>query len=166
MKDYLFVDAPGEWYQRWSIAEDAPNSEGARWIAANADVFLVLADSESLTGDDRGEARQTFQFILDRLGSALGDRPLALVWSKADKISSPEMKKAILDAARLASSRFAEFEVSVYPENDEQLVSRRFLDVLQWTVGHNLRRVKPPSSSSLRTDALGPYGRSIRHEQP
>ena len=53
VSDYLFVDAAGEWYRRWSIAEEAPDAAGARWVAANADLFLILADSESLAGQDR-----------------------------------------------------------------------------------------------------------------
>lgn len=162
--DYAFVDAPGEWYRRWSINEEAPNAEGARWVAANADVFLVLADSDSLTGEDRGEARQTLQHILDRLGAVLDERPLALVWSKADKSPSSAIKNAIRDAARLASSTYAEFEVSVYPESDEALVSGRFLRILEWASQQRLRQVTAVSSVQQRTNALGPYGRSLCDE--
>jgi double-GTPase-like protein len=161
LKDFLFVDAPGEWYRAWSIAEDAPNAEGARWIAANADMFIVLSDSESLAGKEPGETRQTLQNILDRLGSTLDGRPLALIWSKADIQLSGEIKKAIRDAARLASACFDEFEVSVYPENDKQLVSRRFLKLLDWATHRNLAQVGPPRHALQTTDALGPYGRSL-----
>lgn len=161
LKDYAFVDAPGEWYRRWSIAEDAPNAEGARWAATNADVFLVLADSDSLTGEDRGEARQTLQHILDRLGSVLNGRPMALVWSKADKAPSTEMRQAIRDAARLASSKYVEFEVSVYPETEEELVSQRFLSVLEWALTQGRRQVEPSPCSLQKTNALGSYGRSV-----
>jgi len=164
VKDYVFVDAPGEWYRRWSITEDAPNAEGARWVAANADAFLVLADSESLTGENRGETRQTLQHILDRLGSVLNGRPLALVWSKADYNPSAEMKKAIRDAAQLASPDRSEFEVSIYPESNKQLVSKRFLSVLEWATHKTLRKVAPASYSLQTTNALGPYGRRLGHE--
>ncbi|HET6842322.1 MAG TPA: hypothetical protein VFK06_11665 [Candidatus Angelobacter sp.] len=161
LRDYILIDAPGEWYRRWSIAEDQPNAEGARWIAANADLFLVLADSDSLTGEERGETRQTLQHILDRLGSVLEGRPLALVWTKADKHPKPEIQKAVRDAALLASNSLREFEVSVFPKADEELVSRRFLDVLGWAFNQPRRRVQPTPIAIQRSEALGIYGRSF-----
>lgn len=60
-----------------------------------------MADSDRLTGEDRGDARQTLQHIFDRLGSVLGGRPVALVWTKADKEPKPEIKKSVRDAALL-----------------------------------------------------------------
>jgi hypothetical protein len=165
MRDFLFVDAPGEWYQRWSINENAPDAEGARWIEENADLFLVLADSESLTGEDRGEARSTLEFLLDRLGSRLKNRPLALVWSKVDKSPSVEIKHAIHNAAVLASSSVAEFAISVYPEDDEQLVTRRFLAVLQWITEQKPKVVNADYAVTSRSNSLGPYGRAIDYGQ-
>jgi hypothetical protein len=165
MRDFLFVDAPGEWYQRWSINENAPDAEGARWIEENADLFLVLADSDSLTGEDRGETRSTLELLLDRLGSRLKNRPLALVWSKADKSPSVEMKQAIHSAAILASSRVAEFAVSVYPENDEQLVTQRFLAVLQWITEQKPKVVNAGYAMASRSNSLGPYGKAVDNGQ-
>ncbi len=164
LRDYVLVDAPGEWYRRWSIAEDQPNAEGARWVAANADMFLVLADSDKLTGEDRGEARQTLQHILDRLGSVLDGRPVALVWTKADKEPKPEIKKAVRDAALLVRNPMREFEVSVFPEADENLVARRFLEVLGWAFEQPLRRVSTVPAILQQTSALGTYGRSFIRE--
>jgi hypothetical protein len=162
--DYAFVDAPGEWYQRWSINEKAPNAEGARWIATNADLFLVLADSDALSGENRGEARQALQHILDRLGSVLNGRPLALVWSKADKSPSSDIKKSIRDATQLANPAYSEFEVSVYPESDEVLVSRRFVELLKWAAKQIRRHVLAVPCSQQRTNSLGLYGRSVSDE--
>ena len=164
LRDYILIDAPGEWYRRWSIAEDQPNAEGARWIAENADLFLVLADSDRLMGEDRGEARQILQQIFDRLGSVLDGRPVALVWTKADKQPKIDIKKAVLDAALLAHSPIRQFEVSVFPEADEELVSRRFLEVLDWAVEQPLRRVAIAPSFLQRSEALGTYGRSLVSE--
>lgn len=163
VSDYLFVDAAGEWYRRWSIAEAAPDAAGARWVAANADLFLILADSDSLAGQDRGDARQTLQHILDRLGSVRDGRPLGLVWSKADLTPTPEMKRAIREAAQLAAPDCPEFEVSVFPETDEDLVSRRFLQVLAWTTQQTRRQVAQSAHALQATHALGPYGRSFSH---
>jgi hypothetical protein len=160
LRDFLFVDAPGEWYQRWSVNENAPDAEGARWIEENADLFLVLADSESLTGENRGEARSTLELLLDRIGSRLNRRPLALVWSKVDKSPSQEMRRAIHNAAVLASHDVAEFPISVYPENEEQLVTRRFLDVLDWIIEQKPKFVAVDYASNLRSTSLGPYGRA------
>ncbi len=43
--DVLLTDAPGRWFSQWALYEEAPAAEGARWIARNADAFLVFADS-------------------------------------------------------------------------------------------------------------------------
>ena len=84
LRDVLLTDAPGEWFTRWAIQEDAPDAEGARWIVERADAFLVLADCERLAGSQRGPARNNIRQLLERLGNHARDRPTTLVWSKAD----------------------------------------------------------------------------------
>ena len=84
IQDYLFTDAPGEWFRRWAVNREAPEAEGARWVAKHADVFLMIADSEALSGPTVGSARSVLQMLAKRLGAERGTRRVALVWSKAD----------------------------------------------------------------------------------
>lgn len=110
IRDVLLADAPGEWFTRWSTKEDAPDSEGARWIARNAHAFLVLADCERLCGPERGTMRSGMRKLLERLGNHVGARPTVLVWSKADASPSGEIKKVIRDTlmSRIPHAREAE----------------------------------------------------------
>ena len=63
LRDYLFADAPGLWFQRWAINEEAPDAQGARWVVQNADVFILTADCAALAGTERGSARSAIQLL-------------------------------------------------------------------------------------------------------
>ncbi|HLM59761.1 MAG TPA: hypothetical protein VK308_03045, partial [Pyrinomonadaceae bacterium] len=60
LKDYLLTDAPGEWFKRWALNSAAEDAEGARWIARGADAFVLVIDCKALTGDERGQARSSY----------------------------------------------------------------------------------------------------------
>jgi hypothetical protein len=83
-RDVLFTDAPGEWFTRWSIQEDAPEAAGARWVARHADAFLLLADCVRLNGSERGQARNSVRQLIERLGNHANKRPTVFVWAKSD----------------------------------------------------------------------------------
>lgn len=83
-RDVFFTDAPGEWFTRWAVKEDAPDAEGASWIVEHADAFLVVADCERLSGEARGPARSELRQLLERLGNHVDGRPAALVWTKCE----------------------------------------------------------------------------------
>jgi hypothetical protein len=95
LRDVLLTDAPGEWFTRWAIQEHAPDAEGARWIVRHADAFLVLADCARLSGHDRGPTRNDIRQLLERLGNHVNKRPTALVWAKADRPPSDDIRTAI-----------------------------------------------------------------------
>lgn len=94
-RDILLTDAPGEWFSRWTIAEDAGDAEGARWIVKNADGFLVFADCQRLSGPNRGTTRNGLRMLIERLGNHINERPAAFVWAKSDHAPSPEIRDAI-----------------------------------------------------------------------
>ena len=96
-RDVLLADAPGEWFTRWAIKEDAPEAEGARWIVRNADAFLVFADCFRLAtaNRERGTARKELRELLERLSNHVGNRPATLVWAKNDIEPSDEIRSAI-----------------------------------------------------------------------
>jgi hypothetical protein len=96
-RDVLLADAPGEWFTRWAIKEDAPEVEGARWIVRNADAFLVFADCYRLatSNRERGTARRELRELLERLGNHVDNRPTTLVWAKDDIEPNAEIRSSI-----------------------------------------------------------------------
>lgn len=112
-RDLLLTDAPGEWFTRWAIQEDAVDAEGARWIVRNADAFLVLADCQRLAGPTRGPARNAIRQILDRLGNHVHGRPTALIWSKVDQPPSDVIRGQVRDALSQAIPHAIEVECTI-----------------------------------------------------
>jgi len=96
-RDVLLADAPGEWFTRWAIKEDAPEAEGARWVVRNADAFLVFADCNRLAASNqkRGTARNELRQLLERLGNHVGNRPTTLVWAKDDIEPNADIRSSI-----------------------------------------------------------------------
>lgn len=104
-RDILLTDAPGEWFTRWAIKADAPDAEGARWVAEKADAFLVFADCVRLSGPERGPARNELRQLLERLGNHVGSRPTVLVWAKH------EDKQPVPDGIQTAIARALEEQI-------------------------------------------------------
>jgi len=130
LRDLLFVDAPGEWFQQWAFNREAPGAEGARWVAAHADVFIVFADCAALAGEKRGEARVILKQIIDRVRSEQNNRPIFLVWSKSDIKIKPELRSSIEEACQ-RFGRVTEFHVSVMPlQPNNEVHEKPFLDAL------------------------------------
>lgn len=152
--DVLFADSPGEWFQRWAVDKDAQDAEGARWLATRASSFLITADCEVLAGDKRGPARSALINLIRRVGTERGNRPVALVWTKADIQISDTMRNAIREAARLVMPDIVEFCTSV--EGFEQGSVRisgadSMRAVLDWSVaapsrGFEIRAPQLPDS--------------------
>jgi len=151
--DYLFTDAPGEWFQRWALNANSAEGEGARWVSDNADAFIIVADREALSGESRGSARGSLQFLAKRLGAERRARPVALVWTKADVGITREMEasvhKAIFDSIPDASEHL----VSVVGEPDIDPALNRGLglvELLRWAVDTQRSTVvlPPPQASS------------------
>jgi hypothetical protein len=68
-RSYLFTDAPGEWFQKWAVNRDAIDADGARWVAEYADIFLLIADCDALSGSHLGLARGAMHHhLVDGIG--------------------------------------------------------------------------------------------------
>lgn len=113
-RDVLLTDAPGEWFTRWAIQEDAPDAEGARWVVRHADAFLVLADCRRLDSNSpkRGQARKDIRQLLERLGNHVRQRPTALVWAKADQKPNEGIREQIRRALKVSIPHATEVESS------------------------------------------------------
>lgn len=157
--DYLFADAPGEWFQRWAINRDSVEGTGARWIADRADVFLIIADREALSGESMGSARNALRLLARRLADERRGRPVALVWTKSDVAVSPEMEQAVRKSVMDVMPKTVEFSVSVVSSGTEADGNGVGLDALfKWIMEVRRARSILPSPSGSCNDPLFMYG--------
>ena len=159
--DFLFTDAPGEWFQKWALNAESPEGAGARWVSDNADVFLVVADREALSGESMGSARSSLQLIARRLGAEYRGRPVALVWTKADVPIAPDMADTVRKAITQAMPRAEEYSVSIHADPDgDPLLNKGvgLVDLLRWTVETKRATVKLPPPAASSEDPLFIYG--------
>jgi hypothetical protein len=120
LNDWLLTDAPGEWFKRWSLNDSAPEAEGANWIAHNSNVFVLVVDCDALSSPEhRGASRVAYQNLINRLGSVRGNRPVAVAWSKIDKLAGEEQLVAIKQYLSRYLDSYQEFKVSVKSEGEE-----------------------------------------------
>jgi Double-GTPase 2 len=167
LSDFLFADAPGEWFRRWAVDRDAPDAAGARWVSEHADVLVLVADSESLAGPQRGNARNLMQLLARRLGAERDGRPTALVWSKADVVVPREIRTAVTEAVRHAVPDVEEFSVSVYPPRKKgdstggrgrTCPSTGFLALLNWVLTVRRPGIAIPRKAEVPFDPLWAFG--------
>ena len=159
--DYLFTDAPGEWFQKWALNAASPEGIGARWVSDYADAFLVVADREALSGGEMGSARGSLQLIAKRLGAERRGRPVALVWAKADVTVPEEMERAVRTAITSAMPDAVEHSVSVVgDEGTDPLLNKGtgLVELLEWAVNVRRAGVSMPQPTSTSHDPLFIYG--------
>ena len=159
MRDFIFTDASGEWFHRWATDRDAEDAAGARWISEHADLFLVMVDCDSLQSPARGVARHEIELLLERLGSERRNRPVALVWSKADLVIPDTIRAAVREAATRVVPGFCELSVSIYPEDEPEQTARRYLDLLFWAITQPRRQGERQMHHPSSRDAFLGYGR-------
>jgi hypothetical protein len=95
VKDFLFTDAPGEWFTRWLRNENGDDARGARWIADHATHFLFFVDRKALASADVGTARHNIQTLGRRIAEIRGPRPVFVIWTKSDESCNEEVEKPI-----------------------------------------------------------------------
>lgn len=158
LRNLLFADAPGEWFQKWAINEQAADAEGARWIARHADVTLLIADRQALAGSKMGAARNDFQLLAQRAVSEARGRRLALVWTKGDVDVAPAMEAQIRKAVASVASNVPEFTVSVYPRGEVD-PAEGFRELFGWILCTKRAAVDLPTTEASGHDPLFRFGR-------
>jgi hypothetical protein len=120
LRDYLLTDAPGRWFERWAVNENTAEAEGARWISEHADAFLLVADCEALSGEDKGSARAILQMLARRIAAVRRDRPIILVWAKSDVQISQDIEEAVREAVYSQIPDAEEFHTSVLSQDEQR----------------------------------------------
>jgi hypothetical protein len=158
LRDLMFADAPGEWFQKWAINEQAADAEGARWIARHADVTLLIADRQALAGPKMGTARNDFQLLAQRAAAESRGRRLALVWTKGDVEVGHAMERQIRNAVAAEASSVPEFTVSVYPRGEIN-AAEGFRGLFSWILSTKRAAVDLPMTEASGHDPLFRFGR-------
>lgn len=155
--DFLAADAPGEWFSDWATNKLDPLAEGARWLEACSDVFIVIADSQALSGEERGPSRKALIDLLRRIGDERKGRPIALVWTKCDLQVPDEIQIAVTDAAARSLGSHETFRVSMFPAvgGENQNEGQGILEMLHWILhvklgGYDSSEIEHAESRLLR----------------
>ena len=117
-RDVLFADSSGEVFKLWSEDIHDPNAENAQWIYENSNAFIFMVDSVALI-TKRGEAKREIAQMAEQLAANLKGRPVAVVWSKADKIENirESIKRALEEDLAQVFGNSKVFEVSNFPKS-------------------------------------------------
>jgi len=147
IRDIIFTDVPGEWFANWSENVEKKEAEGAQRIIQEADGFIFIGDCEGLNQNNpcRTVNRSNMEKLASRLENHLGNRPIALLWSKADtkeKIREKTLIKLELKLKRLfPDSEF--FDVS-YQEGKKQEYHHNILKTIDWIISQLEVTPRPP----------------------
>jgi hypothetical protein len=116
-RDVLFVDSSGEVFKHWSEDIHDPNAENAQWIYENSNAFIFMVDSVALI-NRRGAAKSEIVQMAEQLAANLKGRPVAVVWSKADKIENirENIRRALEEDLAQVFGNSKVFEVSNFPK--------------------------------------------------
>jgi len=136
-RDVIFTDVPGEWFAKWMENTENKEAEGAKKIINEADGFILFVDCEGLnqTNPHRTLIRSNTEKLAVRLSNNLGERPIALLWSKADTKEKIKEKTLTKLKGKLSSTfpSSESFEVS-YLEGQDQQYHRNILQSVNWII--------------------------------
>jgi len=123
LHDILFADSSGEVFSKWADNVNDPAAENARWIYENAQAFLLFVDCEAVI-EQLGSANLEIVQLAGQLKKDLGDRPVVIVWSKADL--GDKMPKNIVEVIKRNLSEIfpgaPSFEISNYSKSVSDLL--------------------------------------------
>lgn len=132
LKDILISDASGEVFSFWSKKRDDVNAENARWIYSNANGFLLFIDCVDLI-ERKNLAKSEVIDLAQMLKHDLKNRPIIVVWSKADRMDEihPTIKKSLVDELSSLLHPYESVEISNFSiEDPDKLVHDNNLLVL------------------------------------
>lgn len=153
LDDWIFTDAPGEWFKRWALEENAPDAAGAIWVATHSNVFVLMIDCEALSGEDRGTVRGDYKNIIDRLSQVQRARPTGVVWSKMDELAGEEKRTVLKQHLAKKLTNYTEFEISVKKDGQQHLPTLSELERLfEWFASPGEANYNFPVQPSLSSE--------------
>lgn len=161
LSDFLFADSPGEWFERWAVDRDAGDAEGARWLVDRASSLIIIADCEALAGEERGRARSDIIQLIRRVANERNERPVALIWSKADVVISQPIRDAIRDAAARVMPDIKEFSSSIIDFNLNGVkinAEQALVEILTWALQPVSRGFAVSETGSSAADPFFNFG--------
>jgi hypothetical protein len=141
LKDVLFTDTSGEVFLQWSRNKEDENANSARWIHKNSSAFILFVDCEALI-ERRNAAKTEIIDISQQLKQDLNERPIIVVWSKADEINNVKdvIRTSLREDLMEIFPHHTEIEVTNFSkadpdklchENNLEVVDRLLDEVLQ-----------------------------------
>lgn len=166
-RDVLLVDSSGEVFNLWSVDVHDPNAENARWIYKTSSAFIFMIDCVALI-NRRGAAKTETVQMAEQLAANLDGRPIAIVWSKADRIGEVRVtiKNALEEDLVQVFGDSQVFEVSNFPKSDHDKLCHKnnlavFESLLERLNKTKIIKIKLQVSDSedLLFNYRGRYGR-------
>lgn len=130
-RDVLLTDAPGEWFEKWAFDGKASAAQGVKWIARQSSAFVLVADCEALSGENRGDVRANLSVLAERLGEEAEQRRVAVVWAKSDIAIRDTIRASLRDDFNRYFANFQEFETRL-PE--KRVGFESVLKILEWVL--------------------------------
>lgn len=147
LRDLVLTDASGEWFREWTIDPQSPAAEGARWIVAEADAFLLFVDCERISGAPQsaaGSFRETLR-LAERLRDHANGRRVGIVWSKADQQAIPRLRDRLDEQLGRFFPDHASFDVTVQAVRDgTDARLGRYLEAVDWAAQPRPRGLRIP----------------------
>lgn len=144
-EDFLLTDPPGEWFTLWTQKASADGAEGARWVHRHSRRFLFLVDREALSGEGRGKARDALRDLARRLSQGLGDRPVAVVWTKSDVTIPPTIEADLKACFSRELPGHQEFHVRLrFGDESRNDVETPCLALMDWAFSSQRERGTQP----------------------
>ncbi len=147
LTDVLISDASGEVFSDWSQNKDDSNAENARWIYDNSNGFILFIDCDDLK-NRKNLAKTEIIDIAEMLKSNLKDRPVVVVWSKADLKDEVHqtIKESLHNELAEIFTNYYEIDISNFPsKNPDDLVHKNNLKVIDWL----LDKISVPSGNEI-----------------
>jgi hypothetical protein len=139
MQDLFFADSSGEVFTKWANNTNDPNAENARWIYENSNAFMLFVDCEAII-DGKAKARRAISQLAGQISSSLKNRPVAIVWSKSDKIDEilpniklaidKDIRKKLPNALSIEISNFSKTDPDILCHKNNILVTERLLNTM------------------------------------
>lgn len=165
VQDYLFTDAPGEWFQKWAVNAEDQEAEGARWLSDNTDVFLIIADTKAFSTEGKGRARAKFKSLSQRLSGNLKERPIALVWSKNDISADEDMISNIRESTLRTIPNAEEFKIQIVTNDDSQSTAEdELLRLLKWITNMTPNQINLPQYKYTGKDPFFMFKQEVSYE--